>query len=199
MRKEKTRPAIQEALLRSLRRWRRGKDPTQITTTQEVHQALVVQQQIGWQDMLEGLLARDWRRLQHDYYHQIKSRKSSLKWASGISQQLIKLGIRQWKHRNEYKHRIGKTVDKEYAATLDKAIIRELVLGPNTLLPGDKHKVKVNMIRLLQKPLKIRKAWWIHVHTARQRYMQIQQQRDDLIRESRESSTLYQWFLRYKR
>jgi hypothetical protein len=190
---EKTHPQIQRAILHCLRRWHKGRQIDMPRFPESIQQAINHQSTIGWQDFLEGLMAKQWQVLQAQHYASKRSRKTSKKWATGVITQVIRLGIRQWRHRNDYKHRLGKPREAEYERILNHAIARELILGPATLLPGDRHKVQINLIRLLKKPLRTRKAWWINVHTARQRFLQIQAHDDELERQSKESSTLYQW------
>jgi hypothetical protein len=124
-------------------------------------------------------------------YSRKRSQKMGANWAAGLTVQATHLGIQQWQHRNDYKHHIGRPIDKEHELILNRAIMREMVLGPLTIIPGDKHKVQCNLMKLLRKPLRICKSWWPHVHTARQRFLQIQKHNNELIRKSKESSRLH--------
>jgi hypothetical protein len=169
--KRKTSPSLQRAILHCLCLWHKQREIDSQHFPVHIRQAIQNQSTIGWQDFLEGLLAMDWQRIQQQSYVRKRSRKTGKNWAAGLAVQATRLGIRQWQHRNDYKHRIGRPIDKEHELILNRAIMREIVLGPSTLLPGDKHKVQCNMVKLLPKPLRIRKAWWLQVHTARQRFL----------------------------
>jgi hypothetical protein len=147
--KKKTSPCLQRAILHCLRRWHKQREIDVQRFPTHIRQAIHNQSIVGWQDFLEGLLAVDWQRIQQQSYVRKRSRKTGAKWAAGLAVLATKLGIRQWQHRNDYKHRIGCPIDKEHELILNRAIMREIVLGPSTLLPGDKHKVQCNMVKLL--------------------------------------------------
>ena len=52
---------------------------------------------LGWQNLTEGRIPKSLERTQCRYYHRIKSRKSSRKWAAELIDQIFKLTHLQWK------------------------------------------------------------------------------------------------------
>ena len=188
-----TDPEIRYTLVRCLHLWRKGKpiDPT--VFPRSLHCAVNSQNKIGWQDLVEGQLSKHWRRLQQSYLSRQRSRKSSRRWATELLPKLVTLGRKQWLHRNDYKHRLGKPRHKKYEELLTQQIIREYVLGKHSLLDYDKRKLDVSIVHLQRKPLRIRKAWWYNITMARQRAERKRRQDDKWQEQSRAKSTLYQF------
>ena len=105
---QQTDPQIYRALTCSLRNWRKGRDLEPDQYDPAISRAVQSQTQIGWQDMIEGLVAAPWRQLQQTYYNNTQSRKTGKRWLIGLRTQLIRMGRRQWLHRNHVKHRTGR-------------------------------------------------------------------------------------------
>ena len=107
---------------------------------------------------------------------------------------MIRTGRKQWKHRNDVKHKTVRPRHKECETLLHHQIMREYAEGPSTLLPGDKKMLKVNLIHLLRKPLSYKKAWWTNIIKAKQRKERLRRQQEDYKRQSQANSKLYQFF-----
>jgi len=192
----RTDPTLATLLIDCLNQWRMNlpmQAATAVTTPIQLQQAIAQQDRIGWQSLFEGLASHHWRKWQHNYYIERRIRKSSKKWISGLLRLLIQTGQKQWKHRFDYKHYKGKPRHLLMVERLNHEIIREILKGDATLLPGDKYRVRASCMTILSKPLPSKKGWLVNIASARQRYLRIQHQQDDLQTHSRETSTLITW------
>lgn len=189
----KTCPDIQLALQRSLHSWRHAQPLLLTNMSDAICQTIQEQTQIGWQSLLEGLLSKKWRKMQHAFYNSHNIKKSSRKWAQDLTKLLIRCGHKQWQHRYNYKHYTGRPRHKAYERLLNRCILRELMRGTQHLLPGDKYKAQYSIVPLLKRTLAFRKQWLINIRSARQRFLRIQQQNDALKLRSKETSFIYNW------
>lgn len=70
-----TDPDIQEAILKSLHKWRTD-DVDSLPIHESIRVAMDQQNDIGWQALLEGWAAMEWEFVQQDYYSLIASRRT---------------------------------------------------------------------------------------------------------------------------
>jgi hypothetical protein len=190
-------PAIQRALTDSIRRWRNNRSIPLFEYDHDIRIALRQQHKIGWQDLLEGLPAKQWKILQAQYYRDNNLRKSSNRWLKGVLTQLHHLAWNQWDHRCKTKHNVTKPHELQKETELNAAITCHILQGTDTLLPGDRHHIRHNLLTLLSKPLKLRKAWLLNIIAARQRCQRLQTNDEALEVLSREESLLIRWMKRY--
>ena len=106
---------------------------------------------------------------------------------------LVRIGRKQWMHRNDVKHKTVKPRHKECESLLRAQIIREYAEGPSALLAGDKKMLKINLIHLLRKPLSYQKAWWTNIIKAKQRKERLRRRQEEYKRQSQANSTLFQY------
>jgi hypothetical protein len=118
--KKKTSPSLQRAILHCLNHWHKQRDIGIQRFPTHIRQAKQNQSSICWQDFLEGLLATDWQRIQQQSYVRKRSRKTGTNWAAGLAVQATRLGFRQWRHCNDYKHRIGCPIAKKHELILNR-------------------------------------------------------------------------------
>ncbi len=76
-----TDPDIQEAIISHLSKWRLGSDENGMAPFQ-LHPAIEQQNDIGWNNFLEGWVTFEWELVQQAYYELIQSRRSGLRWFS---------------------------------------------------------------------------------------------------------------------
>ena len=193
LKKTFTHRLLRRGMIKALKAWHQGNDPTNVTTSPSVQRVLHEQTVIGWEHLFTGLATKQWTTFQQDHYNNQRSKRSGRKWMRKLLPQLIRAGKRQWLHRSKHKHQIGKPEEVAMRKLLNVAIIHQFQMGPHALLPGDKAKLDKNLVQLLQKPLHIRRAWWHNVHAARQRYERKRAHDDALVLESRQSSLLLKW------
>ena len=103
---------------------------------------------------------------------------------------IVRTGRKQWLHRNDHKHYLTKPRLEAYVKRLDEEIIRQYAMGTQTLLPSDHVKLQINMLRLLEKPLAVRKTWVRHIQISRQRYQRVKRQDEEWQDEARATSIL---------
>ena len=118
-----TAPDLVSALLGGLNAWRDNKDIIPQVYTDGIQLALQHQNNIGWQQLLEGMMASTWTRLQAQHCENTRSKKTSKSWAAGLIKQLVKTGQLQWKHRNDYKHVLGKPRHKKHIFRVNQEML----------------------------------------------------------------------------
>ena len=193
LKRHQTQRSLRHAIIHALERWQQGLNPIPENLSPAIRNVLQHQTEIGWDQFMLGLPSTKWAVYQQSYYKAQRSRRTGKKWLRRILPHIIQAGRKQWLHRSDYKHNIGKTDDTEMKTLLHEAIVNQFQLGEHTLLVGDKAKLDYNLIHLLNKPLHIKRAWWHNIHAARQRYHRKQQHDDALRLESRQSSLLLKW------
>ena len=186
-------PRLQEALLMALNHWQQQLPMDWENQDPDILEALQAQSSIGWQDWLEGLPAKHWRTLQQQHYNLTSDDRTGKSWIKGLTKLIIKAGHRQWKHRNDYKHIKGQPRYKAMVTRLNNEVALEYSRGPDTMLPGDRIKLNVNLMHLLDKSVPYKQAWLSNVSQARQRCLRIQQQDQDLQTKSFENSLIVKW------
>jgi hypothetical protein len=81
LKKLKTAPSLQEAMLQGIRCWT---DNVEYNLDEESHellfseihtQLLQIQEKIGWENLLKGYIAKDWGHIQASYYKSIGANK----------------------------------------------------------------------------------------------------------------------------
>jgi hypothetical protein len=124
------------------------------------------QKRIGWKQLIEGLAGTSWKLFQHNYYVEQKIRKSSNKWIKGLLTHLIRLGRKQWLHRNDVKHNTGRPRQKRMISLLNREIARINLQGRTSVMTNDQQMFRWNICILLKKSLPYRKNWLVNVLTA---------------------------------
>jgi hypothetical protein len=193
LQKSHTDPDLRHCLLDCIDRWRNQRPIMPALYPPRYHTLLRSQANIGWENMLEGVVSKLWQHHQHNYYVSNGITKSSNRWITTTLTQLHHLGWKQWKHRCDTKHITLQPRHQRMIRELHRAIVREHSKGTLHLHNGDKHHARHNIITLLRKPLSWQQSWLTNITTARQRYLRIQQHDDNLIVYSRTNSRLCQW------
>ena len=99
---------------------------------------------LGWQNFTEGRIPKLLEQIQCRYYHRIKSRKSSKKWAAELIDQIFKLTHLQWKYRNNFlKHGANDSAETVEEYKLRMRYIKEILelTNPEDLLEEDRFLV----------------------------------------------------------
>jgi hypothetical protein len=63
------------------------------------------QDDIGWEDLLNGNMALQWKETQHQYYLSLEKRKTGLRWVRLRIQKIWEVVWDQWEHIHEVVHR----------------------------------------------------------------------------------------------
>jgi len=188
-----TRPDLHDAILHCLKQWKHCQRITISHFSPDIQQAMRQQHQIGWQDLIEGLVTKTWRQLQHQHYRSLGRRCSSQKWIQGLLRQLHHVGWNLWNHRCHVKHRVLKPRHAQEEERLDAAITSTYSKGNTRMLQGDRHHFNQNLLQLLRKPVQYKQAWLANVMVAQQRFERIAAQDAELDLLNREKSSLYQY------
>ena len=138
-------------------------------------------------------MSKEWARAQQAAYSATGSRRTGSAWAAKLLPKLVRVGRRQWLHRNHQKHNESRTRHAEYEKLLNRAIIQEFTKGTATLQQSDRSQLNHSVIHLLSKSLRVRQSWWSNIQIARQRYHRHQLHLQNWKDESRATSLLWAW------
>jgi hypothetical protein len=132
-----TRLDLHDVIIHCLQQWRR-KLPIRLQQFQgDLRKVIRQQHSIGWLDLLEGLPAKGWRRLQHQHYRHEQIKQSSWKWINDLMKQLHQMEHSQWRHQCKMKANITHPQERAGTALLHKTIENRFLLGNTSLQPGD--------------------------------------------------------------
>lgn len=114
---------------------------------------------IGVQGLLEGRISRHWRAIQHNFYKNQGSSRSSALWAARLSCQLIGIGHAMWLHRNSIKHSEQSTQNIALSNEINEDIRSQFNMGVRGL-HRDFHKMLSGGVhKVLARPLVDRQEW----------------------------------------
>ena len=184
---------LQASLVDNLNRWRRGLLPCEDFFDDEVTLSTQSQSQIGWKNLLEGLLSKQWRQLQQRQYNTLWKRKSSKKWIKGLFVQLHHLAWNQWKHRNDIKHRVKRSRQERMNHKLNQEICKLYQRGAQDLHPTERQHFRWSLISLLQKPNGMKRHWLKNVTAARRRQARRLAQNNEIDVTTPEQTLLLKW------
>ena len=139
MTNSQTDPRIQAAIYFALRQYNKEGDyETYIDPTLpqgDLRDCVQAQSKIGWTGFLEGLLSPQWAVLQDAYFKQMGSRRTGMRWATGLSRELWKFVFSMWDHRNSVLFAKGKVDELSGISVVREAIVLEQRLGIGQLDP----------------------------------------------------------------
>ena len=161
------------------------------STRSAVHE----QNLIGWKNFMEGLPSRRWQTLQHHYYTEIQSKRSSRRWLQALIIQLHHLAWKQWDHRNDVKHRLSRPRYKRAVRQLNEEIIHRLAQGPRALDMGDRYLLNYSITTLLGKTVAYRKQWLLNIIAAQQRRLRIRSGNENLVLRTARTDGLHKYFV----
>ena len=193
-----TKPSITDAFIHCLQRWHISRNIQLFDFDHDIRVAIRQQHKIGWQDLLHGLSAKEWQRLQRTHYKEQGIRKSSRRWIKGLLIQLHHLSFRMWDHRNTIKHKVRKPQEKLMEDRLNRVILRHLTSTPTSLLPSDRYHLRHNAPLLLKKPVAFKKAWLLNVLAACTRALRIRTNDPEADAVSTDEYPLLRWINKYK-
>ena len=167
MTKAKTEPSIQWSICERLRCWHRDLLPTPVTTSfPGAQQAIQSQDEIGWQNFLEGLPSIYWQGAQQTYYEWLGMRRTGKRWMAQLISKTQDIAWDQWQHRNSVLH------DKDRRAVpprLAEEIRREHHRGREALPLQDHIHFRQTLEELQAAPVRVQLSWLANVRAARKR------------------------------
>ena len=96
------------------------------------------QDTIGWDNFTEGKISKEFRRIQHEYFVSIDSRKTALHWTAQLISKLLLLVHTQWVYRNTIVHKRTKDgLKRKEGAYIRSKIHQEFALGASQLDKDD--------------------------------------------------------------
>jgi hypothetical protein len=101
--KKETDPDLTLAIISGLRHWISPCDPL-AELSEGAAWIYHLQEEIGWNNFLEGFHHKAWQDMQKKYYHDIRSLKSGKTWNIALIQELWALGKALLTDRNEVMH-----------------------------------------------------------------------------------------------
>jgi hypothetical protein len=117
-----THPSVQKCILESLM----SQSTMTLFTASADHlcfSAAAEQDEIGWQNFVEGKIMQSWGMLQLQHYQEQQSKHTVDKWTSGLVTQLLELTHRMWLHHNGVLHAVDtQGLPLQQAAELEAAI-----------------------------------------------------------------------------
>ena len=126
------------------------------------------QEEIGWDNFLEGRVSLHFRRHQKDYYQTVGSRRTALSWAAGLVERLILITHSQWIYRNSVKHhRETDGLKREERAELREHIEEQFRLGPTGLPQEDHFLLEEDFETVWQRTGADKRTWLRAIRVAR--------------------------------
>ena len=138
---------------------------------ESIHIAARHQDSIGLQNMLEGFISVEWKRIMSHYYREIKSNRTVDSWAAGLHMQMQLFSRAQWEHRNSVVHARnskGRKVSNE--RKIQSRLEYQLNLGIRYLPVHLHHLVSYTVDEALRQPRSKMMSWLHHLETVRPFY-----------------------------
>lgn len=158
-----------------LKHWRRnGKVPSHLfpssITKKHIFMAFGDQARIGWKQFMEGLISKEWAKLQQLHYDTLDTKLTGDIWASKLITYLWEVNHKIWTNRNDKLHTLDTAQEELYAGShLHEAIIHEYCTGLNGLHGNFSSLfLKQTVDELLSKGLQDRLKWFRTIRMARE-------------------------------
>jgi len=195
-----THPSIQYAILHRITqfRFRDPSLPPPLLTTAVCEAVCSHQDQIGWQNFLQGLPAKQWKLIQHRHYKQHKSQCSATKWMTGLLKKAHFLALGQWKHRNDVVYNPDLRQQQIAIAELRRQVTEEYARGPADLPPRDRSYFRPPLLTLLDKHHSYLQSWLVNLTSARSRQARRSHQGLDPMASSQARGAIERWCLTRK-
>jgi hypothetical protein len=126
------------------------------------------QDEIGWQNFVEGKISRSWGILQLQHYQDQHSKRTVNKWTSGLVTQLLELTHSMWIHRNRVLHAVDEQgLPLQQAAELEAAIHEEFRQGIAGLARKDHHFIRRGRDDVMSMTVVDKRGWLRGIQLAR--------------------------------
>lgn len=131
--------------------------------------AALEQDEIGWQNFVEGKISKSWGVLQWNHYQEQLSVRSGDKWSAGLVTQLLELTHGMWKHRNSILHAVdAQGLPLQQAAELEAAIHSEFRKGTEGLARKDQHFIRRGRDDVFSMSVIDKRGWLRGIQLARE-------------------------------
>jgi hypothetical protein len=157
----KTDPQIVNAIIHSLRKWRKsGGLFGHHYHESSISKALSEQKKIGWDHFMLGRISQRWSTIQGKYYKTQKMRKTGDKWAEELIKEIWRIHCAIWNRRNEILHGTG---NHKVLGTKEfhKEIKEQLDEGSDLLLPTEHYLFRGIDMKTVRKWTANKKDKWL--------------------------------------
>jgi len=167
-----TDPRIQDSILMALRsRTLTYQFPLPDNDRHDIRQAKETQNLIGWLNLTEGKLAKEWLGVQQTYYRNNGIDRSAHTWAAGLVTEILYATHAQWVYRNSIQHeRDRRGLKLKDAAELDESIRVQFELGIDGLHERDHHFITRRQETVAKYTVTGQRDWLNGILVARQTY-----------------------------
>eukprot|EP00957_Ditylum_brightwellii_P059866 4544767-Ditylum_brightwellii.AAC.1 len=101
--KNRAKPGLMATLLSSIDLWQNQEESTEpITRDEELKQVFPLQNKIGWDCALEGILSTKWKEIQESYLKSIESKETGERFIAALIQKLWDTSWDFWQHPIHY-------------------------------------------------------------------------------------------------
>ena len=114
------------------------------------------------------MITEDIVSLQHNYYHEIESKRSAQRWATDLIKQFWNILHQLWLQRNEAFHKEDSIFKLSRIHILKTSITNEYIHGLDNLPPLYSSYFQTPLPLLLKKPTKFLKRWFLLIRSARE-------------------------------
>jgi hypothetical protein len=122
--------------------------------------AAMEQDEIGWQNFMEGKITRSWGMLQIQLYQEQHSKRTMDKWTSGLVTQLLELTHGMWLHCNGVLHAVDEQgLPLQQAAELEAAIHDEFRKNTEGLARKDHHFIRQGRDDVMSMSVVDKRGW----------------------------------------
>jgi hypothetical protein len=127
------------------------------------------QDEIGWQNFVEGKISKSWGNLQWQHYQEQLLVRSGDKWSAGLVTQLLELTHGMWIHRNNILHAVNaQGLPLQQAAELEASIHLEFCKGTEGLARQDHHLIRRGRDDVLSLSASDKQGWLRGIQLARE-------------------------------
>jgi hypothetical protein len=124
------------------------------------HSAALEQDEVGWQNVVEGKISKHWGYLQLLYYHDLHSKQSVDRWTLGLVSHLLELTHGMWVHQNGIDHVIDEQgLPIHLAVDIKATIHEEFCKGTNGLARHDFHFIRHGQDNIMSLSAADKQGW----------------------------------------
>jgi hypothetical protein len=134
-----------------------------------VQEFSISQDKIGWGNFIVGMISTKLLGIQDSYLRVRGSARSSQKWAMGLITQLLQVTHGQWIYRCILVHNCTTgTLINQHKAKLLEEITKQLLMGTESLMEGDKFLLECNLLDIVLTYGKQQEYWLLAIQAARE-------------------------------
>ena len=113
------------AICESLLAWGEERPLPAINTMEPIFSSAIVKQDtLGWESMIDGFITREWTLMQSNFMKQNNIQKSPLLWMAKVQNRVWMIAWKMWEQRNETLHSTGNLGQEHEHRSLNQAITR---------------------------------------------------------------------------